>query len=135
MSLKNIPLFSALTQRMKWLSARQGVLSQNVSNSDTPGYQAKDLKPQKFKDMVIRPAETKVHLTKTNKSHIENNDGTKEFRPKTDKNPYEVTPTGNGVVLEEQMLKLADTQIQYQMTTSLYKKQIGMLKTALGRGN
>ena len=135
MSLKNIPLFAALTERMKWLSARQGVLSQNISNSDTPNYQAKDLKPQNFKDMVARPEAKNVHLAKTNESHIVNDDGHREFKSKTDKKPYEITPTGNGVVLEEQMLKLADTQIQYQLTTSLYKKQIGMLKTALGRGN
>ena len=135
MSVKSIPLFSALTERMKWLSARQGVLAQNVSNSDTPGYQAKDLKPQSFKDMVARPTETNVQMAKTNSGHIVNDYGTREFKPKTDKDPYEVTPTGNGVILEEQMLKLADTQIQYQLTTSLYKKQIGMLKTALGRGN
>ncbi len=134
MSLKNIPLLSALTERMKWLSQRQSVLSQNIANSDTPGYQASDLKPQKFKDLVQRPAEATMNLAKTSEGHIQN-EKKGDFRPKEDKTPYEVTPAGNAVVLEDQMMKLADTQIQYQMTTSLYKKQIGLLKTALGRGN
>jgi len=135
MSLKNIPLLSALTDRMKWLSARQAVLSQNIANADTPGFQAGDLKPQKFKELVARRAGEDVAMATTNAKHITPTGGKGEFRPKQDKTPYEITPTGNAVVLEDQMMKLADTQIQYQLTTSLYKKQIGMLKTALGRGN
>ena len=134
MSLKDIPLLSALTERMKWLSQRQSVLSQNIANSDTPGYTANDLKPQTFQDLVGKSVEPTVHLAKTSEAHIVN-EKKGEFRAKAEKTPYEVTPAGNAVVLEDQMMKLADTQIQYQMTTSLYKKQIGLLKTALGRGN
>ncbi len=132
MSLQDIPLFAALTERMKWLSTRQKVLSQNISNSDTPGYQAKDLKPQKFKDMVARPDEARMHLAKTQGNHIQV-ENKQEFKAKAVRDTYEVTPTGNAVVLEEQMMQLADTQIQYQMTTSLYKKHLSMLKAALGR--
>ncbi|MBO6826179.1 MAG: flagellar basal body rod protein FlgB [Sneathiella sp.] len=133
MSLKEIPLFSALTDRMKWLSARQKVLTQNIANSDTPGYEAKDLKAQSFKQMVARTSEPSMDMQTTSDKHIITTEKS-EFRPKTDAEPYEVTPQGNAVVLEEQMMKLSETQIEYQMTTSLYKKQIGMLKTALGRG-
>ena len=42
---------------------------------------------------------------------------------------------GNSVVLEEEMLKIADTQMDHNMTANLYRKQIGMIKTALGRGS
>ncbi|GLQ07334.1 flagellar basal body rod protein FlgB [Sneathiella chinensis] len=132
MSLQDIPLFSALTERMKWLTARQKVLSQNIANSDTPNYMAKDLKPQKFKDMVARPEEVKVQMVKTSSAHIQTAEKS-DFTTKKIRDPYETTPTGNGVVLEEQMMNLAETQIQYQMTTSLYKKHVAMLKTALGR--
>ena len=50
-----------------------------------------------------------------------------------DKENYEVSPTGNAVVLEDQMMKVAETQLDYQIVTSVYKKHIGMLKLALGR--
>ncbi|MBL4907999.1 MAG: flagellar basal body rod protein FlgB [Sneathiella sp.] len=132
MSLQDIPLFAALTERMKWLSTRQKVLSQNIANSDTPGYSARDLKPQKFKDMVARPDATTLNLSKTQGNHIQV-DSKQEFKTQKVRDTYEVTPTGNAVVLEEQMMLLTDTQIQYQMTTSLYKKHLSMLKTALGR--
>ncbi|WP_169568965.1 flagellar basal body rod protein FlgB [Sneathiella limimaris] len=133
MSLKSIPLFSALTERMKWLSQRQSVLSQNIANSDTPGYRASDLKPQSFEDLVKGSKEAKVYMASTSEGHIVN-EQKKPFNPKVEREHYEVTPAGNAVVLEDQMMKLADTQMQYQMTTSLYKKQVGLLKTALGRG-
>jgi flagellar basal-body rod protein FlgB len=47
---------------------------------------------------------------------------------------YEVTPDGNGVVLEEQMMKLSQNQMDYQVATSLYQRSIAILKTAVGRG-
>ncbi|MFT6559524.1 flagellar basal body rod protein FlgB [Sneathiella sp.] len=134
MSLQDIPLFAALTERMKWLTSRQKVLSQNIANADTPNYEARDLKPLKFKDMVAHPDNMKVTIASTNKSHMQLERGSEsDFVNKKVKKPYEVSPTGNGVVLEEQMMSLAETQIQYQMTTTLYKKHLNMLKTALGR--
>jgi flagellar basal-body rod protein FlgB len=36
MDIQQIPLFSLLSNRMSWLSARQSVLAENVSNADTP---------------------------------------------------------------------------------------------------
>jgi flagellar basal-body rod protein FlgB len=50
------------------------------------------------------------------------------------KKQYETAPVGNSVVLEEQMMKLADAQHSYQLMTSLYRKHVDMLKMALGRG-
>ena len=37
------------------------------------------------------------------------------------------------MVLEDQMMKVAETQLDYQIVTSVYKKHLGMLKLALGR--
>ncbi len=39
----------------------------------------------------------------------------------------------NGVVVEEQMLKVAEARIDYEVMTTLYKKHIGMIRTALGK--
>ena len=48
MDIQHIPLFSLLSNRMSWLSARQSVLAENVSNADTPNYIARDLRPLDF---------------------------------------------------------------------------------------
>ena len=50
----SVPLLSLLTTRMSWLSGRQSVLAQNVANADTPGYQARDMKPMDFAALVAQ---------------------------------------------------------------------------------
>jgi flagellar basal-body rod protein FlgB len=51
------------------------------------------------------------------------------------KKQYESAPVGNAVVLEEQMVKLADAQSNYQLMTNLYRKHVDLFKMALGRGS
>ncbi|TNE35362.1 MAG: flagellar basal body rod protein FlgB [Alphaproteobacteria bacterium] len=132
MNLDSIPLFAALGERMKWLTARQKVLSQNVANANTPNYRSRDLKPLTFKEMLFRAADHKMAAKRTDAHHIATDDGSK-FKVEYKKDTADATPTGNAVDLEDEMMKVAETQIQYQLTTSLYKKNLGMLKTALGR--
>ena len=45
----------------------------------------------------------------------------------------ESTPSGNSVSLEQEMIKVSDTQAQFQAATNLYAKAIQMMKTAIGR--
>ncbi|MBO0335129.1 flagellar basal body rod protein FlgB [Sneathiella sp. CAU 1612] len=132
MNLEKIPLFAALTEKMKWLTARQKVLAQNIANSDTPNYRARDLKPLEFRQMIESPEDKSVHINRTNKKHIYVDEIT-SYETQINRDVSEITPTGNAVLLEEEMMKVAETQIQYELTTSLYRKNLGMLKTALGR--
>ena len=45
---------------------------------------------------------------------------------------YETTPDGNAVILEEQMAKATETALDYQLTSNLYRKYLGMIRIALG---
>jgi flagellar basal-body rod protein FlgB len=45
---------------------------------------------------------------------------------------YEVAPDGNAVVLEEQSAKAAQTALDFQLTSNLYRKYLGMVRVALG---
>ena len=40
--------------------------------------------------------------------------------------------SGNAVVLEEQTAKAAETALAYQLTSNLYRKYLGMVRSALG---
>src|SRR4051794_32966669 len=42
----------AIEQVLKFTTARQGLLAENVANISTPGYVQKDLSPQKFQAML-----------------------------------------------------------------------------------
>jgi flagellar basal-body rod protein FlgB len=47
-----VALFQLMSARLSWLSQRQGVLSQNIANADTPEYQPKDLRSADFTRLV-----------------------------------------------------------------------------------
>jgi flagellar basal-body rod protein FlgB len=47
---------------------------------------------------------------------------------------YEIRPTGNAVSLEDEMIKVAANQMDYQAATTLYTRSIALIKTALGKG-
>ena len=133
MDLGSLSVFRALQARMRWLNERQEVLAQNVANADTPHYQSRDLKPLDFRKMLAGEPRG-LTLAVSQPGHIAAVRGHAERRAAEEKSELEANPTGNAVVLEEEMLKVSKTTHDYQLMTSLYSKSLGMIKTALGRG-
>ena len=133
MDLNNITLFGLMKGKLKWLTQRQEVLAQNVANSDTPGYRPRDLKAFDFKEMVQTP-QNKINMAVADPQHLQGRRQrlgvAKEIE---DSRNYETSPDGNSVVLEEQMAKIGETQIDHKMITELYRKQVSMIKTAIGK--
>jgi flagellar basal-body rod protein FlgB len=132
--LFKIPLLQRMTDRMAWLGAREKVLAQNIANSDTPGYQPKDVVPLDFGDHLQKLAP--VEPERTNPQHMVGTVPPKDaVGSKKQKTTYETAPAGNSVVIEEQMMKMSQTQADYNEMVNLYRKHIDMLKTAIGRGS
>ena len=131
MEVADLPLFSMLKQRMTWLNQRQDVLSQNVANADTPRYVARDLKPLDFDQMLGGRSGTAMMTT--NARHIaltQSHSGKFEDHETPDQ---AFNPNGNAVALEVEMIKVSDTQVQFQAAANLYAKAMTMMKTAIGR--
>jgi flagellar basal-body rod protein FlgB len=130
MTISNIPLFSMLRTRMHWHQERQRVLAENVANADTPKFQPRDLAPPNFdRD---RMAGRELTLARTSPSHLVSASGSTRFQLDRS-NVFEARPSGNAVSLEDEMMKVANNQMDYQAATSLYTRGLGMLKTAIGR--
>ena len=108
-------------------------VGENIANADTPGYKAKDLEKVDFARLIRHQKKVGLPLSATNERHIERMPITQSYevikRPET----YETTPSQNNVALEEEISKMAESQMEYQMITSLYRKSIDMFKTALGK--
>ena len=49
--------------------------------------------------------------------------------------PLEATISGNTVSLDQELMKAADTAMDYQLVTNLYRKQLGMLRSVLSRSS
>ncbi len=134
MDLSKFQIFAVLTKKMAWLGERQQVLAQNIANADTPGYKPSDLKEIDFGRMA-RQAAGNLKIRTTNAGHIGTGLVSKgEFESEVTRDTYEVSPSGNAVVLEEQLMKVSKTSMDFQVMTNLYRKHVNMIKTALGRG-
>src|SRR5258708_21875390 len=133
MALQDVPLMAMLRERMTWLNQRQDLLSQNVANADTPRYVARDLKPLEFDQMLRGPGISGTTMMTTNARHIslsQSHSGKFEDHETPDQ---EFNPNGNAVSLEVEMIKVSETQAQYQAAANLYAKAMTMMKTAIGR--
>ena len=127
--LEKIELFQMAQAMAAHAGTRQAVVSQNIANADTPGFQPRDVTP--FADLVgdeqgqIAPRATRAgHLHGSTSSAspaiIESRDG--------DKNPNE-----NGVILEEEMLKAVEVKRQHDRALAIYRSGLTILRSSLGR--
>ncbi|MEM8796419.1 MAG: flagellar basal-body rod protein FlgB [Pseudomonadota bacterium] len=131
----NLKVFGALKTKMQWHQVRQGILAQNIANAATPGYVGRDMAALKPGDLQpVAPAGgSDFGTVLTNARHIQGNiQPVSSFSGARASTSFEITPEENSVVLEEQMMKLAGNQMDYQAATSLYTSNLGLLRTAIG---
>jgi flagellar basal-body rod protein FlgB len=131
MAISDLSIFSVLRTKMHWHQERQRLLAENVANADTPLFRPRDLVPPKFETRAA--SATNVALALTSPSHIAGSAaGHGQFQLERSSG-LETRPAGNAVNLEDEMLKVAANQMDYQAATTLYGRSLGLLKTALGR--
>ena len=110
----------ALNVRME----RQGLIQSNVANYETPGYKVQDLNFDRVMKSVM---EGQGRLDLTNKKHVQLDalelSKTREFSE-------EPRP----VDLDEEMVKLSENQLMYQVTTRLVAKKLEGIRYAIDEG-
>ena len=132
MAIGDLPIFAALKNRMQWHQTRQTLLAENVANAETPGYRGRDLAPFSI-EKAMRKSGTTVTTQATNARHFSvGGDPSRAMGART-MNSFEVMPEGNGVTLEEEMMKVTTNQMDYQAATTLYSRSMRVLKIALGK--
>ena len=130
MPISQIPIFSMLRTRMQWHQERQQLLAENVSHANTPQFKPRDLAPPEL-NRGQQPAA--VTMARTSPSHMAGvGAGAAQFQHDR-RGDFEVRPAGNAVNLEDEMLKVAANQMDYQAATALYARGLGLIKTALGK--
>ena len=134
MSIGDLPVLSALRTKMEWHQERQRVLSENVSNSDTPNFRPRDLVEPKFNPdtMTTSGMTHSLAMTRTSPGHIQAAGMSDSFAA-NNRVGYETRPAGNAVNLEDEMLKVSANQMDFAAASSLYSRSLGLLKTAIGK--
>jgi len=135
MAISDLPVLSALRTKMQWHQERQKVLSENVSNSDTPNFKPRDLVEPKFNPAGARGGTmgSLAMMPTTSGATFAASSGGQTFDV-NGKVGFETRPAGNAVSLEEEMMKVSANQMDYAAVTSLYSKSLHLLKTAIGKG-
>lgn len=108
-------------------AARQGVLAANIANADTPGFRRRDLQP--FAEVFARatPASGGAGLRI---GHVMS--GSLQARVLQDASAP-VSPNGNSVSIEREMLRSAEARQQHDMALTVFRSLSGILRSALGR--
>ncbi|RYE09944.1 MAG: flagellar basal body rod protein FlgB [Hyphomicrobiales bacterium] len=133
MQVGGLSLFQALGDKMRWHQARQGVLAENVANADTPGYRERDLKAFSLSEVGKSSAMVTTSVTSPTHISVSSGGGPAAYGSNESGN-FEITPSGNGVTLEDEMMKVAGNDMDYQAVTALYTRSMRLLKIAIGRG-
>ena len=126
MANNGLGLMGALKTRMHWHQARQKLLAENVSNADTPRFKPRDLRAPSAQGGGLT-------LAQTSSQHLGLSGQRSGFDPRDPKR-FETTPSGNSVNLEDEMMKVAQNQSDFQLAASLYSKGLGLMKIAIGKG-
>lgn len=109
-------LFDLASKRIKWLSDRQKVISENIANAETSGFKAREV--ESFEDYMSTAAELEI---------------APEAESMESASTWGEDLTGNSVVLEEQILAASSTASQYKVAANLYRKAHEMMRAVAGR--
>lgn len=132
MAISDISSLASLRTRMHWHQERQRLLAENVANADTPGFKPRDLAPMQGQPANGAPR-AQLAMATTNPAHVgQAGGGASAFRM-SDSRKYDTRPAGNAVSLEDEMLKVAANQMDYQAAASLYSRSLALLKSAVGK--
>ena len=127
-----LSIFSTLGEKMRWHQARQSLLAENVANAETPGYRGRDLKAFDLNDPRTA-SRAGISTATTQPRHISASAASSGAYGAQRMASFEVTPEGNGVTLEDEMMKVTTNLMDYQAATTLYQRSVRILRTALGR--
>jgi flagellar basal-body rod protein FlgB len=130
MPISDIPILSMLRTRMQWQQTRQEVLAENVANADTPNYQARDLAPLDFESQLSAAS---VSLVATDPNHISAQSGASAGFAGDSTGRYQIRPRGNSVTHEDEMMKVASNQMDFEAVSGLYTHSLALIKLAIGR--
>ena len=129
MDSAHIKLLDLAERRLAWTDKRQSLLAANIANVGTPAFQPRDVRP--FAQALSRASG--VDPTRTSPAHFGRQSGEAPGFPEESRSKVRGIDK-NGVSMDEQLMKVAETQTMQSLVAGIYKKYMGMFSIALGKG-
>lgn len=111
------------------VAQRQTMVARNIANADTPDYKARDL--EAFEDSYRR-SDGGAALRTTDPRHV----ATPDWSPASAQiatGERGVSPNGNSVSLEDEMLKAAELKREHDLSLGIYRSALDLMRTSIGR--
>jgi flagellar basal-body rod protein FlgB len=140
MAGSGINILDAIGAKLKHLSVRQEVVAANIAHANTPGYKAREVSTPDFSRLIgdtTKAGGSEIGIPRVAISASMTKLGAQPARigeVRRGETGYEVKESGNTVILETELMTMAQVQMDYAALTNLYRKQSGLVKIALGRG-
>ncbi len=109
-----------IEQYLRFLAKKDAVISSNIANAATPSYIPIDVQPTSSANLTART---------TQKHHIATGDNN-NFSV-VEAAILELQPNGNGVVIEDELLKKSINAVNMQEATKVYTKTREMIRIAI----
>ncbi len=127
---ENLQIFSMADAMARHAGLRQTIVAQNMANADTPDYKARDILP--FADTLDTSAPL-FGQKATRAAHLNGARGIGMPVAEETSNAW-MSPNGNSVSLEAEMLKGVEVKGQHDRALAIYKNALALMRTSLGRG-
>ncbi len=110
---------------------RIGVVANNVANADTPGYRARDVR----EFGKVYAGGTPLSLRSSRAGHMVEGRlfGSAQDQQTALAAGGGMSPNGNDVSLDQQMMKMAKARQSHDMALAVYRATSSITRTALGR--
>lgn len=123
--IETLRMASSLTAHA---AERQKLIAQNVANADTPGFRSRDLAgfASTYRSQVS------VEMRGTRPGHMTGiswGSGTERVLD----DGGEPAPNGNTVSLEEEMIRIAETRREFDISLAVTRSALTLIRTSLGR--
>lgn len=125
-----------LQRSLDGLSLRQQTIQNNLANSETPGFRASEVSfESKLKSVLSNPQE--MSLSRTDSRHLSIGGDVDLQRPIATVFQPSVNASRNDentVDVEQEMSRLAETQLMFSSIVQLMNHKLGGIRTAINEG-
>jgi flagellar basal-body rod protein FlgB len=119
----------AASLALKGLAARQEIISSNIANVDTPGYNAKQVDFETTLKRSLSSNFSKVSMAKTNQAHLGTTSTSSNFLTTTNRIGGSYREDGNNVDIDTELIDMSETNIKYQAISQGISSKLLLLKS------
>ena len=129
---ENLDIFRMSHAMAVHAGQKQAIAAENVANSDTPGFKARDIAPFSETFQPSDSLDSNFAQRASRDAHLNGSTSDASMEAFVDPNGM-ASPNGNTVSLENEMLKSLNSKRQHDRALAIYRSSMTILRATLSR--